>query len=50
MATWPQQALVLVNENAKQTADLLKFKQKIVDGVKKMFDVTLEQEPELLGA
>ncbi len=49
MATWPQQALVLVNEKAKQTNDLLKFKQKIVDAVKAQFDVTLQQEPELLG-
>jgi UDP-N-acetylmuramate dehydrogenase len=48
MATWEKQALVLVNENAKNTADLLKFKQKIVDKVQGMFAITLEQEPELL--
>lgn len=48
MATWPMQALVLVNKNAKTTADLLKFKQKIVDKIKDMFGITLEQEPELL--
>jgi UDP-N-acetylmuramate dehydrogenase len=48
MATWPAQALVLVNEHAKSTADLLAFKQKIVGKVQEMFDVTLEQEPELL--
>ncbi len=48
MATWPTQALVLVNENARQTADLLAFKQKIVGAVQQMFGVTLEQEPELL--
>lgn len=48
MATWPAQALVLVNENAKHTADLLAFKQKIVDKVQAMFGVVLEQEPELL--
>lgn len=48
MATNPAQALVLINEHAESTADLLKFKQKIVDKVQKMFGVVLEQEPELL--
>ena len=48
MATWPNQTLVMVNEKATSTADLLKFKQKMVDAVKAKFDVTLEQEPELL--
>ena len=48
MATWPTQPLVLVNEKAKTTADLLKFKQKIVDGVRAKFGLVLEQEPELL--
>ena len=48
MAVNPDQALVLINEHAKSTADLLKFKQKIVDKVKDMFGIALEQEPELL--
>lgn len=48
MGTWPMQALVLVNEHARSTADLLKFKQKIVDAVQARFGITLEQEPELL--
>jgi UDP-N-acetylmuramate dehydrogenase len=48
MATWPAQALVLVNEHARQTSDLLAFKQKIVDRVQQLFGITLEQEPELL--
>ncbi len=48
MATWPGSALVLVNEKARKTADLLAFKQKIVNKVNEMFGVTLEQEPELL--
>ena len=48
MATWPKQPLVLINENAKTTADLLKFKQKIVDAVQEKFGITLMQEPELL--
>ncbi|MGH7142356.1 MAG: UDP-N-acetylmuramate dehydrogenase [Candidatus Saccharimonadales bacterium] len=48
MATWPNSALIFINEQAKSTADLMKFKQKVVDAVKAKFDVTLEQEPELL--
>jgi UDP-N-acetylmuramate dehydrogenase len=48
MATWEKQALVLVNEHAKNTADLLAFKQKILDKVQEMFGLSLEQEPELL--
>lgn len=48
MATWKNQALVLVNEHAKSSADLLNFKQKIVSSVQSKFGVTLEQEPELI--
>lgn len=48
MATWDKQALVLVNEHAATTADLLKFKQKIVDVIQTKFGIVLEQEPELL--
>jgi UDP-N-acetylmuramate dehydrogenase len=48
MGTWPNQPLVLVNEHATSTAQLIEFKQKIVDAVKAKFDITLEQEPELL--
>lgn len=48
MRTWPQQPLVLVNEKARNTADLLAFKQKIVDAVQAKFGITLVQEPEIL--
>lgn len=48
ISTWPAQPLVLVNTSAKDTADLMKFKQKIIDGVKAKFGVELTQEPELL--
>lgn len=48
MATWPTQTLVLVNEHAKNTADLLAFKQKIVSAVQQKFGIELVQEPELL--
>lgn len=49
MATWPKQPLVLVNEHAKSTADLLAFKKKITDAVQSKFGITLEQEPESLS-
>ncbi|MBA3757419.1 UDP-N-acetylmuramate dehydrogenase [Candidatus Saccharibacteria bacterium] len=48
MATWQDQALVLVNEHGRKTADLLAFKQKVVFKVDELFGVVLEQEPELL--
>lgn len=48
MATWANQPLVLVNETAKSTANLLAFKQKIVSAVQSKFGVELQQEPELL--
>ncbi|HVW23168.1 MAG TPA: UDP-N-acetylmuramate dehydrogenase [Candidatus Saccharimonadales bacterium] len=48
MSTWARQPLVLVNEKAIKTADLLLFKQKIVDAVAAKFGITLQQEPELL--
>lgn len=50
MATWPNQALVFVNEKANSTADLLKFRQKVIDKVSSMFDISLVQEPELIGS
>jgi UDP-N-acetylmuramate dehydrogenase len=49
MATWPHQPLVLVNEHARGTADLLAFKQKIITAVSSKFNITLEQEPEFLS-
>ncbi len=48
MGTWPSQPLVIVNEHAQTTAQLLQFKQKIVDAVQDKFGIILEQEPELL--
>lgn len=48
MATWPKQPLVLVNEKAQTTAQLLTFRQKIIDAVKVKFEVRLIQEPEIL--
>ena len=48
MGTWPAQCLVLVNESAVHTAQLLQFKQAIVERIQTMFGLTLEQEPELL--
>lgn len=48
MATWPAQPLVLVNEHAKSTADLLAFKKQIIDKVQSMFGIKLQQEPEYI--
>ncbi len=48
MAIWPTQPLVLVNEHAQHTADLIAFRQKILDAVQAKFGIALEQEPELL--
>jgi len=48
MATWPKQPLVLVNEQARATADLLAFKEKLVSTVADRYGVTLVQEPEIL--
>jgi len=48
MGTWPHSALVMINEHARSTADLLEFRQKITFKVEEMFDIVLEQEPELL--
>lgn len=48
MGTWTKQPLVLVNEHAHTTAQLLAFKKKIVDAVAQKFNITLVQEPELI--
>ena len=48
MSTWPTQPLVLVNEKARKTADLIAFRDKIVSAVQTKFNITLIQEPELL--
>ncbi len=48
MSLWPQQALVLVNDTAETTNDLLTFKNKIISKVQEKFGVILEQEPEIL--
>lgn len=48
MATWPKQPLVLVNEHAHSTSDLLAFRDQLVGAVQTKFHITLTQEPELL--
>jgi UDP-N-acetylmuramate dehydrogenase len=48
MATWKNQALVLVNENAVNTDDLMTFRQHIIDVVYEKFGITLVQEPEFV--
>jgi UDP-N-acetylmuramate dehydrogenase len=49
MATWHAQPLVLVNEKAESTADLLIFRNRIIDDVFHKFGIRLQQEPELVG-
>ncbi len=48
MATWPNQPLVLINKSATSTAQLKTFKAKLVGAVQTQFNITLEQEPELI--
>jgi UDP-N-acetylmuramate dehydrogenase len=48
IAVWKNHPLVLVNERAKKTADLLDFKKILIDSVKEKFDIKLDQEPILL--
>jgi UDP-N-acetylmuramate dehydrogenase len=48
MSTWPTQPLVLINEKAKKTADLVTFRDKIVSTVQTKFGIILVQEPEML--
>lgn len=49
MATWHLQPLVLVNEKAKNTKDLIKFRDKIQTKIFNEYGVSLEQEPELIN-
>lgn len=48
MATWDKQSLVLINENADSTLDLINFRDRIVGAVEQKFGITLEQEPQIL--
>lgn len=48
MATWLTQPLVLVNEHATSTADVIAFRDQIVTAVQTKFGITLTQEPEIL--
>jgi UDP-N-acetylmuramate dehydrogenase len=48
MGTWPSQPLVLINEHASSTAQLLMFRNRLISAVYEKFGITLIQEPELL--
>lgn len=48
MKIYEKNALVFVNDSAKNYADLAAFRQEIIDKVHAKFGVTLEQEPELI--
>lgn len=49
MAIWHKQPLVLVNNTAQTTADLITFRNMVTKKVRSKFGVALEQEPELIG-
>jgi UDP-N-acetylmuramate dehydrogenase len=48
MATWPTQPLVLVNEHASSSSDVVRYRQKIADSVQGKFGISMEQEPEFI--
>ncbi|MEK9196444.1 MAG: UDP-N-acetylmuramate dehydrogenase [Patescibacteria group bacterium] len=45
---WDKQPLVLVNDHATSTAQLIAFRDAVIDKIKKRFDITLAQEPEII--
>lgn len=47
---WPRQPLVLVNRGRATAGDVLELAKRIADDVRRRFDVTLELEPQVLGA
>lgn len=49
MSTWPKQPLVLVNESAQSTKQLLEFREKLLESVNSKFGIRLIQEPELIN-
>lgn len=48
MGTWPKQPLVMVNNSAESTTQLLIFRGKIISAIEEKFGITLRQEPEIL--
>lgn len=48
MKIYEKNALVFINESARDYSDLAAFRQEIIDKVHEVFGVTLEQEPELI--
>jgi UDP-N-acetylmuramate dehydrogenase len=48
MATWGNQSLVIVNEHAVHTSDLIEFRDQIINAVFEKFGIKLDQEPELI--
>lgn len=45
---WDHQPLVFVNDHAKQTSQLIAFRDAVTQKVKATFDITLHQEPEII--
>jgi len=49
LKTYEKQALVIVNESAKDASDLMNFRDELIAKVQAKFGVTLQQEPELIA-
>lgn len=45
---WDKQALVFVNEKAEKTAQLIAFRDAVIKAVDDKFNISLQQEPELI--
>lgn len=48
ISTWDKQPLILVNDHAASTTELMKVRDQIINQVELKFGVKLEQEPQLL--
>ncbi|OGL30525.1 UDP-N-acetylenolpyruvoylglucosamine reductase [Candidatus Saccharibacteria bacterium RIFCSPHIGHO2_12_FULL_41_12] len=48
MRVWDKQPLILVNDHATTTAQLVAFRDAVVDKIKNKFEITLTQEPEII--
>lgn len=48
MATWRAQPLILINETATSTNDLVTFRDQIIEAVHLKFGITLNPEPEIV--
>ena len=45
---WDKQPLVLINDHATSTAQLIAFRDAVIQKIKAKFEITLHQEPEII--